>query len=290
VKRFKKVYIEITNVCNLACSFCPPTLRKPEFMELEMFSWILQTIKPYTDLIYFHVKGEPLLHPKIDKFLDLSSEYGLQVNLTTNGTLIHKTRDKIMSKSALRQVNISLHSLEGNIGMKMDEYLRDIFSFIKIATRETNIIISLRLWNLEESTINQEKQVNSEIFTKIQEEFQLPFEIYEQGIQNSGLKIAHRVYLNQDRRFQWPGLKEKVFSNQGFCHGLRNQVAILVDGTVVPCCLDGEGVINLGNINNTSFSEIIESERAKNLYQGFSRRNVVEELCQKCGYRNRFGV
>lgn len=96
--------------------------------------------------------------------------------------------------------------------------------------------------------------------------------------------------MNQDHEFQWPDLKEAEDEGKGFCHALRNQAAILVDGTVVPCCLDGEGVINLGNINQTPFSEIVEGERANNLYNGFSRREVVEELCRKCGYRQRFSM
>jgi radical SAM protein with 4Fe4S-binding SPASM domain len=103
------------------------------------------------------------------------------------------------------------------------------------------------------------------------------------------VKITDRVYLNQDQEFQWPDLKEVEDDGVGFCYGLRNQIAILVDGTVVPCCLDGEGVVNLGNINTTQFSKIIESERAGNIIEGFSRREAVEELCRKCGYRKRFG-
>lgn len=291
MKKFKKIYIEITNVCNLNCSFCPPTRRSHEFMKIETFTKILNEVKSYTDLIYFHVKGEPLLHPEIASFLNLSYEQGLKVNITTNGILIKEVQDKIIGKPALRQINFSLHSLEGNSGLKTDEYLDSIFSFIKVATRETKIIISLRLWNLEEDNLlNVTKQKNAQILSIIEKEFNLPYIIEEKVIPGGGIKIADRVYINQDQRFQWPGLKEKEVSKKGFCYGLRNQVAILVDGTVVPCCLDGEGAINLGNIKNTSFLEIIESERGEKLYQGFSRRNVVEELCRKCGYRKRFGV
>ena len=102
-------------------------------------------------------------------------------------------------------------------------------------------------------------------------------------------KIAERVFINQDYEFQWPALHEEEDDGKGFCHGLRNQAGILANGTVIPCCLDGEGIINLGNINNDSFSNIIEGERATNIVDGFSRRVAVEELCRKCGYRKRFG-
>ncbi|KJS87398.1 MAG: Fe-S oxidoreductase [Peptococcaceae bacterium BICA1-8] len=290
MKRFRKVYIEITNACNLACSYCPPTKRKPEYMKIENFTKILNEIKPYTDLIFFHVKGEPLLHPEIDTFLDLSNEKGFKVNLTTNGTLINKAQDKILDKPALRQINFSLHSLEGNKGLKhMDNYINDILTFIKTVTKETNIIISLRLWNLEgDNNKNLEKQRNAQLLATIEKEFDIPYKIEEKVIPGGGIKIAERVYVNQDQQFHWPDLKEAEDEGKGFCYGLRNQVAILVDGTVVPCCLDGEGVMNLGNINKTHFSEIIKGERANKLYQGFSRRDVVEELCRKCGYRKKF--
>jgi len=217
-------------------------------------------------------------------------EKGLKVNLTTNCTLINKAQDKILDKPALRQINFSLHSLEGNKELKhMDNYIKDIMAFIRTATKETNIIISLRLWNLEGDNIkNLKKQRNAQLLAIIEKEFNLPYKIEEKVIPGGGIKITERVYLNQDQQFHWPDLKEAEDEGKGFCYGLRNQVAILVDGTVVPCCLDGEGVINLGNINKTQFSEIIEGERANNLYQGFSRRDVTEELCRKCGYRKKF--
>jgi len=291
VRKFKKFYIEITNVCNLECDFCPRSRLKPEFMSLETFCMILDQIKAYTDYIYFHVKGEPLLHPEIDKFLEISYEKGFKVNITTNGTQINKVKDKLLMKPALRQINFSLHCLDGNEGFQnKEEYLDHILSFTKEAIDKSEVLISLRLWNLEENNvINLERMRNNELLATIEKEFHLPYKIQENVVQGRGIKIADRIYLNQDYQFQWPDLKENEDNGIGFCYGLRSQIAILVDGTVIPCCLDGEGVINLGNIKTTHFSEIIESERASNIVDGFSRREAVEELCRKCGYRKRFG-
>lgn len=291
MKKFKKFYIEITNVCNLSCDFCPQTRRKPEFMEIDTFNIILDQIKDHTSYIYFHVKGEPLLHPEIDKFLDISYEKGFHVNITTNGTLINIVKDKLITKPALRQVNFSLHSFDGNQGGKnKEEYINDILTFTKEAMDQSKIIIALRLWNLDEdNVINLERKKNNEILNTIEKEFNLPYRIQEKFVPGSGIKIADRLYLNQDHQFQWPDLKEEEDDGAGFCYGLRNQVAVLVDGTVVPCCLDGEGVINLGNIHTSHFSEIIENDRANLIVEGFSSRKAVEELCRKCGYRKRFG-
>lgn len=263
-------------------------------MDTNKFSFILDQIKLYTSYIYFHVKGEPLLHPKLDELLDISKEKGFQVNITTNGTRINEVQNKILDKPALRQINFSLHSFDGNEDSdkkleSKDAYLNNIFQFIK-AAQVTKLFISLRLWNLEkDNTINLQKKKNQALLKMIQEEFQLPYNIEDKILPNRGICISHNVYLNQDHEFKWPDLKEPEDNGQGFCHGLRNQVGILVDGTVVPCCLDGEGVINLGNIHDTSFSQIINSKRAQAIYDGFSQRRAVEELCRKCGYRKRFG-
>jgi radical SAM protein with 4Fe4S-binding SPASM domain len=290
MKKFKKFYIEITNLCNLSCEFCPRTQRAFEFMKIETFAKILEQIKNHTEYIFFHVKGEPLLHPHIDEFLDLSYEKGFKVNITTNGTLINDVRSKILMKSALRQVNFSLHSFDGNEkSTNKYEYINNIISFVQEANKNTNMLISLRLWNLDrDNKTNIQRKRNGEILSIIEKEFNLTYKIQEKIEPGRGIKLLDRVYLNQDHEFKWPDLNEKEDNGSGFCYGLRNQVAILVDGTVVPCCLDGDGVINLGNINENDFSEILESERANNLFEGFSRREVVEELCRKCGYRKKF--
>lgn len=292
MKEFKRIYIEITNVCNLKCDFCPQTNRKLEFMGIELFNKILEQIKDYTDHVYFHVKGEPLLHPELDKFLDISHALGLKVNITTNGTLINKRNAALLSKPALRQINFSLHSFDENEPFQSkQEYLSNILSFTKEALNRSKIIITFRFWNLDENNaINLKQERNKQILRHIEEEFNLPYKIQERIISERGIKIADRLYINQDYQFKWPDIEQEEADKTGFCYGLRNQAAILVDGTVVPCCLDSEGLINLGNINTTSFSEIIKSERARNIVNGFTRREAVEKLCRKCEYRKRFAL
>src|SRR5699024_4090341 len=234
---------------------------------------------------------EPLLHPKIDELLDISYEKDFKVNITTNGTLIEKKRQQLLNKTAIRQMNFSLHSFDDNIGLRdKDKYMGDIIRFVKEQVANTNMIASFRLWNLSrDNQTNLEKQRNRELLSMIEDAFDLDFQIEERVVPGGGIKIAERVYVNQDYLFTWPSLDEEEDDGKGFCYGLRNQAAILSNGTVVPCCLDGEGVIDLGNIYKDSFSDIIKMERAQNLVDGFSRREAVEELCRKCGFRQRFG-
>lgn len=292
MKKFKKFYIETTSICNLSCTFCPPTQRAKGFLSVEDFSKTLDQVKPFTDYIYFHVKGEPLLHPKIDKLLDIAHEKGFKVNITTNGTLITKNKAKLLGKPALRQINFSLHSFDGHPGSEDKAgYLADILAFVKEAQELSDVIISYRLWNLDmDNVVNKQREKNRELLGMIEEAYSLDFLIEERFKPGTGVKIAERIYLNQDPEFKWPDLKEPEDDGKGFCYALRNQAGVLIDGTVIPCCLDGEGVINLGNIHDKPFADIIEGERATNLHDGFSRREAVEELCRKCGYRQRFGT
>lgn len=290
MRKFKKIYVEITNVCNLTCDFCPQTKRTAEFMDYETFAKILDQIKDHTDSIYLHVKGEPLLHPDLGRFLDLCKGKGFQVNITTNGTLIHQVQEVLLTKPAVRQINFSLHSVEKTLGIqRREEYWKRILSFAKEAMQKTEIFISLRLWNLNEnSELDFLQSINRELLDLIEKEFSWSRQKHEGTLGLKGVKLGERVYLNQDYQFAWPDLTLEEESRTGFCYGLRHQAAILVDGTVLPCCLDSEGVLNLGNIKENTFSEIIESERAIQIIDGFTNRQAVEELCRKCGYRKRF--
>jgi len=238
------------------------------------------------------VKGEPLLHPDLGPMLDCSAEHGFKVNLTTNGTLIGAVGDELLGKTALRAIHFSLHSFEGTGGASnsQDEYLQDIMEFTKKAIRETGLIISLRFWNLDSNSPDTALQAkNRGILAIIEKAFAVPGQIVEKVVPGKGIKLAPNLYLNFDHRFRWPDLGDLGETEQGFCYALRNQVAILVDGTVVPCCLDGEGIIALGNVLEQDFGRIITGDRARKLYEGFTRKVAVEPLCRKCQYKERFG-
>ena len=289
MRKFKKVYIEITNVCNLSCNFCPKTKRKYKFMNKEEFTYILEQVKPFTDHIYFHLMGEPLLHENIEYFLKESKEKGLHVNLTTNGTLLNKVGDKIINSNAVRQVNISLHSFEANKKtVELEEYLNNVTDFIIKARENSNIICAIRLWNMDSEDLRGENNLNKEILKIIEENLGLEFSLSEKLQESNKIKLKDKVYLNMAEKFQWTDIKIDTLGENVFCHGLRNQIGILADGTVVPCCLDSDGNLELGNVFEKTLEDILNGERATNIYNGFSRRVAVESLCQKCGYATRF--
>jgi len=291
MKRFKRIYIETTNACNLDCSFCPKHSRKIEFMEPEMFRGILKEVSLYSKHIYFHVMGEPLLHPDIDVFLDICHEYGCRANITTNGTLINIVKDKIASKPALRMMNFSLHIMDGKSEEEeIDVYLDEVLGFIRTAaTCNPDFIACLRLWNQEGGDRKTMSRGNQYITERVGEKLGLPRGVGEIPVKGNGIKLTNNIYINQACEFDWPDKSINDISETGFCLGMRVQVAVLVDGTVVPCCLDSEGAIALGNMKKEGFSSIVAGKRAMELYEGFSARKAVEPLCRKCAYRQRFG-
>ena len=276
--RFRKVYLEISNICNLSCAFCPGTKRKKQALTEEEMQILLPKLRPYTEFLYFHLMGEPLCHPKLGRFLELAQEFGFRVILTTNGTLLPKQQELLLSAPALHKVNISLHAFEANdLTIPFRQYLDGCFAFGRAA--EGKVLISYRLWNH-----GGQDAKNQEILDVLASFFPQPW-----ATERHGQRIGNRVYLEYGDKFDWPDLTAPDGGEGVFCHGLRDQLGILCNGTVVPCCLDHEGDIALGNLFTQTMEEILESPRAKALYDGFSRRKATEELCRKCGYARRFG-
>ena len=134
MKRFNKIYLEISNICNLKCRFCPGTRRKPHVMTEDVFSALLPKLRPYSAFLYFHLMGEPLCHPDLARFLTLAGEQGFKVILTTNGTLLKKQQTMLLHSPALHKINVSLHAFEANdLSIPFSEYLEGCFSFGKAA-------------------------------------------------------------------------------------------------------------------------------------------------------------
>lgn len=273
-------------MCNLSCSFCIGNSRAPRFMSAAEFSHVLRQIHPFAQHVYLHVLGEPLMHPLLDEFLHAVKSEGLTANLTTNGTLLAERQPLLLKAKALRKVSVSLHSMEFESEELKKRYLREVTTFA-LAAAESGIICELRMWNVGEDRTN-----NSEMLENVCRRLNLSGTSIEESKEHFRLSgnatLAPRLYFGEAERFEWPSMKAPHTDRPIFCYALRSQAAVLCDGTVVPCCLDSCGDIALGNIFTTSFAEILESARAKALYDGFSHRQPSEELCRRCGYATRF--
>ena len=274
MKKYKRIYIEITNNCNLNCSFCSKVLKPRRNMTLEEFEIVLNKIKGFTDYIYLHVKGEPLLHKDVIEFINKANEYNLKVNLTTNGVLFDKYAKELGKCNNLNKINFSLHCEHNK-----PNYLEDIFDNIKYLPNTTVIY---RLWTLKNNELDEN---STKIVDKIKDYYNLSPETVDKIKNENNIKISSTIYVDKDNEFIWPEIN--THKSCGYCYGLNTHIAILVDGTVVPCCLDSNGVINLGNIYNDSLEDIINSDRYQNLLKSFRDRKPCEELCKSCTFKEK---
>lgn len=262
---YKKIYVEITNACNLSCDFCIKNQRELKFMSEKEFKIILEKLKNHTKYLYFHVLGEPLMHPKINEFINLAS-LSYKVNITTNGYLI----EKIKNNKNIRQLNMSLHSYNSKYNINLDDYLNHIFEVVD--TLE-NTFISYRLWG---NSSNVDKILN-----KLNEK-------YNTSLSKNSLKknnkLKDNIYLNKEGEFIWPSMNNNYYNENGKCYGLIDHIGVLVDGTIIPCCLDTLGIINLGNIFKDDISSLKDNKLCNEMVRGFKNNKKVHELCKKCKF------
>ncbi|MBE6613372.1 MAG: radical SAM protein [Ruminococcaceae bacterium] len=266
----------MTNRCNLSCAFCPGTSRPAHFLTEAEFAHLAGELAGWAEYLFYHLMGEPTAHPLLPRFIALASELGLRSIITTNGTLLPSRGDALIAAKP-HKVSISLHAFEANPpGMSFDGYIDGCLEFAKKAADE-GIITVLRLWNLDGRADGALHEKNEQILARMHDAF--PGEWREI---RSGWRLRDGVYLEWGEKFDWPTLDGGTVQEAGFCYALRDQLGVLCDGTVVPCCLDGDGVMALGNLHHRPLSEILASPRARAIYDGFTKHHCTEELCRRC--------
>jgi len=266
-----RCYLEITNICNLDCVFCPKNARPKRRMTVEEFDSLTERLRGRIRFLYFHLMGEPMLHPHLNDFIRMAKEKGFVPILTTNGTLLDRGLDTLPYK-----IQISLHAHEGNAMADAEGYVDRVMQFVRRAADGGTVVV-LRFWN--QGGFDSD---NHELMDLIARHMPRPWtERYD------GWKLADRIYVEYDQMFEWPEESHAEYAaDEVFCYALRNQIGVLVDGTVVPCCLDHDGCIPLGNLHKQTLEEILSSPRARSLYEGFSHHQATESFCRKCEYAN----
>lgn len=289
-KRFQKIYIEIINRCNLSCSFCPSSHRPARMMSVDEFERIATQVTPFTDYICLHVKGEPLMHPWLGDILSIAHKNNLKVNLTTNAVLLPEKQQLLLGETAPRQISLSLHSFDANTMHNRDfrSYLENAIDFAHTFTMTTPGYISFRLWNLDGSTQADQRLRNQFILEFLEQSYHLPQPIDAYVGKVHGNAIAPHTYVNFDQLFEWPDEHAQDYGSDGTCYGLRHQLAILADGQVIPCCLDHNGRLALGNIFKEPLADILSKEKSLRIIEDFRSHHIHESLCRRCGYRTRF--
>ena len=273
---YSKVYVEITNICNMHCSFCHGHSRVPRRMNEQEFFRVLCELEGKTKYVYYHLMGEPLTHPDLPRFLELASKKGFRSILTTNGTLLAK-RKEVLLKAPLHKVSISLHSFEDGSEENFMRYLSEVADFAEKASAR-GVIVVLRMWNK-----GYDEGKNDRIFSFFRQRIE-----GEWAENTKGIRIHDKLHMEWGERFAWPDQDAPLGDERVYCYGLSDHFGILSDGTVVPCCLDSEGTLSLGNVFSEALSDILSGSRARAIADGFRERYASEVLCRRCGYARRF--
>lgn len=257
-------------------------------MTIELFEKIIQEVHSLTDQVCLHLMGDPLVHTKLSQFIDICAQYKVPVFFVTNGVLLREDKIKTLLHPIIRQINFSLHSFNDNYPDRdPTDYLNKIFNYTERAFAERpDLYINYRLWNLQEPRGADVK--NTDILSKIENHYDVKIERLVDVRSEKSIRIKNRLYLHYDTEFIWPDLNLPILGTKGTCLGLKSHFGILCDGTVVPCCLDKEAATTLGNINESSVMDILQSPRAMAIKEGFQKRILVEDLCQRCNYIERF--
>lgn len=284
---FDRIYLEISNICNLQCHFCPEVERDKKIMNLNDFRSFATQIKPHAQQVCLHLMGEPLGHPQFREIMQICDELELHIFLTTNGTLIKRHNEALASWKSLDQINFSIHSYFANpVRQSLISYLEPIFQFTDSALVQSDFFINFRLWNMKKTDTQFEQ--NESVLNLVNEHFGTQISDRVDVRLNKSKKLRENLYVHFDTEFIWPGLKQPERSSIGTCYGLRKQLAVHANGDVVPCCLDKESVLRLGNLHEFDLAQILKGARAQKIRTGFERGELVEELCRKCQYAERF--
>lgn len=296
--RFEKIYIELSDICGLNCGFCPSVKGVRGAMSVEKFGIIAKKVAGVGRIYTFHLLGDPLVLPNLKDFIKLTNAHKMTLELTTSGFYMSEKNTQLLLESEnIRQINLSLMAFLAQKKLNLNEYFAPILRFLRLhLAQNSQSFVNLRLWNLGADFTPPFE--NSAIYSLLEREFNT--KIQKNAPKN---RLENRIILHQSELFCWAGTKAddlgvqkefvdlqgeknapKVPCVKGSCHALRKQIGILSDGTVVPCCMDTNGVIGLGNLFTQELSEILASKRAVAMKKGFERGEFTEKLCQQCEF------
>ncbi|CAA6816575.1 MAG: Radical SAM protein [uncultured Sulfurovum sp.] len=288
--KFYRIYIELTNVCGLRCSFCPSKELPNTTMDLDFFESLVKEAKSFTKEIACHVVGDPLTLSNLNEYLDIIHKHKLKAMLTTSGYFMRKHSYETLFHPAVKQINVSLNAFNKNdTSISFEQYMKPILKLChEKIKQEKEIFINLRMWNLDE--IMSEEKFNAELFSLLEKEFDVTLDLKTlDPKEKKNIRLENKVLLHFDNYFEWPSLKNKNYGH-GTCQGLSSHIGVLANGDVIPCCLDNDAVMKLGNVKEQSLKEIVYGKRATDMIEGFKVGQCSEEMCLKCSYKDRFNL
>jgi MoaA/NifB/PqqE/SkfB family radical SAM enzyme len=241
-------WIDITRLCNLRCIMCPQSrgLRpRPAKMPLDRFQQILDDICENRPLIKLYLSGEPLLHEGLFDMIEYAHGKNCQTAIHTNATLFTEALSERILSSSLTFLSFSFDGCTAEVY----ERLRPPAKFEQVGANIRRFL-DLRRRSGRGPYANVEiiRMRDTEDFLKsFAEEWKAC------GVEEVSV-VDYMTWLGTvpDRRDG----KAAIFSGYTPCAAPFQHGCILSDGTVVPCCLDVDGRMPLGNVTEQPFREI----------------------------------
>ena len=272
MKTPKDIYIEPTNICNLQCSFCfhanNAMRRKKGTMTFKTFKRLVDDVKSFKPNLVLHHSGESFVHKELFDFIRYAKKAGLRVSLTTNGTLVDKNDFEILD-TGIDGINISLAGVDkedyANVrpGTEFDTLMENITALAKNKLKR-NLATKLTI-NVVETKFNRPK---IPLFKKRIESINgIDGVIVRRLMDWGGTLDISKLHITPFWR-SWAMYANKYFklATKGtLCEAINDGGAILWNGTVVPCCIDFNGTMTLGNINEQKFLDIWNGEKSNQI-------------------------
>lgn len=290
----KKIYIELSDICHLACSFCPAQKGVRGVMSPAVFSQALDHALPLSNRIALHILGDPCALPNLADYLAIAHSKGAEIELVTSGAFFHKHSPQALLSPPIYQLSISL---EAGLDNAITNYASRLAPLLAYHSQHPSCFLNLRV---QDSSLYQNPQALCALLRQILPEstFTPTHNAYHSVLHHAlacddihalfdekgRIRLWSRAFLIKKTHFTWAGFATMPKSRKS-CHALTQQIGILSDGTIVPCCMDTQGVINLGNIAHISLQEALRSPRAQAMIAGFSQGIAIEQLCQRCGFK-----
>lgn len=323
------VYVELTNICDFNCAFCPKELmtRPPQHMDAALARSALDQIAAggVTDLVYFHVMGEPALHPDFASIADHAASLGLRVGLTSNGAQLAPGGriGAMLLDRDLAEINISLQTPDARSfvlrrakGMDYPAYEAGIMDFFRAhRSRHHETIFRFRFLNTRHAPPGLRARgvsildTAAELRSALKRWAAMVHEAANADAAESRRIVRKLGRINSflwNRIEVWPGVWFETFlagdwgrafedrpvhqAWAGYCPGLREHFAVLASGDLVLCCLDYDGKTAVGNLEKQSLEEILSSKKVARIMRGFRRLKPVLPYCKRCqGSASRLG-
>ncbi len=320
--RLERIHLEVTNVCNFKCEFCPDAImqRKRGHMDLALLEKALDEIAEnrLAKIVAFHLMGEPLIYPHIFEAIRGACDRHLNLHLTTNGSTFHIRPEHIekLVTSGIPKVTISLQTPDPDTfairgappNLQPEQYFEGITRYVKANLEDARSSTRIHLKFLDttphpflvphktmhvvegkEQMQQQLREWSDRLLTNLptrpsSKEIEQKLATHKPG-RWQVIELTSKLALETFPLDSWGNVESAtvVPASFGYCNGTTDQAGILYNGTVVPCCKDYDGQIPLGNINNNTLIDILDRESpACGLRADFDKFQVTHPVCQRC--------